>query len=336
MVSVVACLLEIFLMYTGYIINALHLVEFSETFALLLGPFLYLFVLALSRGPVSKNKVLLHMAFPFVYTLLLIPFFISSVDVKYNAWIGAYHPELPYREVTYLFDPRVFVLTQWHTELVLISLAVYLLLSGVVIMRSFREKQEAFWRPQSLSLRTMRNGVLQIGVFTVLIVIVKLLNKNDTGDHLFAAFGSFLIYSTSFSVMRGSGFFRQPTLTEQVKYKGSSLTQDQQDELIAKLKVIMLEQKPFLKSDFSLPELAQQLGVSVHILSQAINTGLNKSFFELLADYRIEESKTLLQDQPNIKIEEIAAQVGYNSKSSFNTSFKKITGVTPSEYRSKG
>jgi AraC-like DNA-binding protein len=53
----------------------------------------------------------------------------------------------------------------------------------------------------------------------------------------------------------------------------------------------------------------------------------------MTAEYRVEEAKKLLKEKQNIKVEEIAEQVGYNSKSSFNTAFKKITGLTPSEFR---
>jgi YesN/AraC family two-component response regulator len=83
-----------------------------------------------------------------------------------------------------------------------------------------------------------------------------------------------------------------------------------------------------------LPDLAAGLRVSVHQLSQVINEGLGKSFFEMLAEYRIIAAKDILAVQKHIKIEEIAEMVGYSSKSSFNTAFKKITGLTPSEYRS--
>ncbi|MDL5049166.1 hypothetical protein QQ054_24435 [Oscillatoria amoena NRMC-F 0135] len=279
LISIVACLLEIFLMYTGYIIHVLHLVDFSEPFGLLIGPFLFLFVLSLANGRVKRKTVAAHIAFPALYTLLLTPFLISSADIKYNAWINAYHPGSPLREITYAFDPWMFVLTEWHTELVLISLALYLVLSGLVIWSAFRRTKESFWSPESLSLRTLRNGVMQIALFTVFILVVKLLNKNDTGDHLFAAFGALLIYATSFSVMRGSGSFKQASPNVQQKYKSSSLTPHQQQALIDKLNYLMKAEKPFMRSDFSLPELAQALGVSVHVLSQAINDGLGKSFF---------------------------------------------------------
>jgi YesN/AraC family two-component response regulator len=135
-------------------------------------------------------------------------------------------------------------------------------------------------------------------------------------------------------VIKNSGFFKQASLDDQLKYKASSLTADQQQQLLAKLKELMKSEKPFLKSDFCLPDLADQLNTTVHTLSQAINDGLKKSFFEMTAEYRIEEASKLLKEKPNFKVEEIAESVGYNSKSSFNTAFKKIKGQTPSEWRS--
>ena len=153
------------------------------------------------------------------------------------------------------------------------------------------------------------------------------------GDHLFAAYITIAIYIISFQVIRQSGFFKQSSLSEQQKYKSSSITPEQQLHLLSRLKEIMTAQKPFLKPNFSLPDLADQMKVSVHQLSQVINDGLGKSFFEMTAEYRIEEAKILLKEKANIKVEEIAEEVGYNSKSSFNTAFKKLTGMTPREWR---
>ncbi|MFZ6010478.1 MAG: helix-turn-helix domain-containing protein, partial [Bacteroidota bacterium] len=142
------------------------------------------------------------------------------------------------------------------------------------------------------------------------------------------------VYLNSFGVIRQSGFFRQATLDDIQKYKGSLVTGDQQQNILQKLRQVMQAEKPFLSPDFSLPELAKQIGTTTHILSQVINEGLGKNFFEMTAEYRVDEAKRLLIQKRNIKVEEIAEQVGYNSKSSFNTAFKKITGKTPSEFRS--
>ena len=74
-----------------------------------------------------------------------------------------------------------------------------------------------------------------------------------------------------------------------------------------------------------------------HHVSQVNYEKLNKSFFELLGSYRIEEAKKLLSEKSTHKnVMEILYEVGFNSKSSFNTAFKKYTLKTPSEFRKSG
>ena len=85
----------------------------------------------------------------------------------------------------------------------------------------------------------------------------------------------------------------------------------------------------------SLPGLAKQINETSHHVSQVINEKLNKNFFELLAFYRVEHAKKLIREDKHAKltVEELAELVGYNSKSSFNSAFKKNSSKTPSEYR---
>jgi AraC-like DNA-binding protein len=331
LLSIVACVTEIFLMYTGYIVHMLFLVDFSEAFGLAIGPFFYLLVISLTKGQLSWKNYL-HLVFPVIYFFLQLPFLLLPEDAKYNAWIASYHPGSDFRAFDYPYDPRMFWLTDHCTQISLISLALYSILSLVEIFNAFKKKQESFWRPVTGVLKFLRWEVFQIASAVLSIFIVKLFHKNDTGDHLFAAFITVIIYLTSFRIIKHSGFFKQAPLAEAQKQKNLS-NGALQHELLAKLNHVMAHQKPFLKTDFSLPDLAQQLSTTVHILSQTINEGLGKSFFEMVAEYRVEEAKKLLRDQPNIKVEEIAEQVGYNSKSSFNTVFKKLTGATPSQFR---
>jgi len=331
--SITACIFEIFLMYTGYIMNMLYLVDFSETFSFVIGPSFYLLVVSLIRGPVPR-KYYWHFAFPVIYFFLHVPFLILGEDFKYNAYVGAYRPDLPFRDVAYPYDPHYFIVTNYHSLITLIHICFYAIIGTVEVVKAFRKKGESFLQPQHPVLRTLRLGTLQMVSAFLIILIVKLLNENDYGDHYLAAYIALSVYFTSFSVIRNSGFFKQAPLNEQLRYKASSLTADQQDTLLMKLQKVMDTERPFLKSDFCLPDLADQLNTSVHILSQVINDGLKKSFFEMTAEYRIEEAKKLLKEKPNFKVEEIADAVGYNSKSSFNTAFKKITSQTPSEWRS--
>jgi AraC-like DNA-binding protein len=332
LLSMTLCVIEIFLMYTGYIQDMLHLVDFSEPFSLLIGPFFYLYVLSLIHGKIKRRNYW-HLAFPVFYLFLVLPFFLLPEDAKFNAWVSSYDTGLAKREYSYNEDQRLFFLTDYHTEVTLISLCFYVMLSLIETIKVFRFKSAPFFNPIHPVLKKLRNGVIEVASVIVIIFIIKMFNDNDTGDHLFAAYISITIYITSVNVIRQSGFFRPPSLTEPQKYRSSTLTREQQDATMKKLISIMEKEKPFLRPDFSLPDLAQQLSTSVHVLSQVINEGLGKNFFEMTAEYRVNEAKRLLKEQPNVKVEEIAEQVGYNSKSSLNNSFKKITGMTPSEFR---
>jgi AraC-like DNA-binding protein len=335
--SIAACSLEILLCYTGYILQCLWLVDYSESLSFFIAPSFYLMISSIIKGK-WPTRWFLHFIPAVIWLILQIPFLVQSSDVKFNAWIGAYHPSgLTFRAVEEnFFNPpyqESFFSPPYHSEFVLVHLSIYLILGFVLIGKTFKEKKQSFWRTQQNLFKRLRSATLQTAIVIVIIFIVKLLNLDDTGDHLFAAYMSLPIYFVSFQILRESGFFKQQSIDELQKYKSSSLSLDDQSAILEKLKSLIQSEKPFLKSNFSLPELAAQLKISTHQLSQVINDGLGKSFFEMTAEYRVEEAKQLLKDQPNIKVEEIAEQVGYNSKSSFNTAFKKIVGVTPSVWR---
>ncbi|MBY0435869.1 MAG: helix-turn-helix domain-containing protein [Cyclobacteriaceae bacterium] len=327
--ALAACCFEILLCYTGFIVNALWLVDYSESLAFLIGPSFYLMIVCLIDGK-AGSKWYLHFIPALIWLMLQVPFLIQGNAVKYNAWIGAYHPTgLSFMEVEEnFFNPP------YHSQFILAHLTIYVLLGFWTTLQAFKKRNQSFWKTEQESFKKLRSSLLQVLIVTVVIFMVKLINQDDLGDHLFAAYMTVPIYLISFQVVRQSGFFKQPNLSEPQKYKTSSLSVEDQKAILEKLSALMKSEKPFLKPEFSLPDLAAQLKTSTHQLSQVINEGLGKSFFEMTAKYRMEEAKQLLKDQPNIKVEEIAEQVGYNSKSSFNTAFKKLTGKTPSEWRS--
>ena len=100
LLSIVACITEIFLMYTGYIVHCLFLVDFSEAFGLAIGPAFYLLILSLTRGRFS-SKHYWPLAFPLIYFFLELPFLVLPEDAKYNAWVGSYHPDWAKRPFDY-------------------------------------------------------------------------------------------------------------------------------------------------------------------------------------------------------------------------------------------
>jgi AraC-like DNA-binding protein len=98
---------------------------------------------------------------------------------------------------------------------------------------------------------------------------------------------------------------------------------------------VMDNKKPFLDPELSLFKLASQLDISSHLLSYIINKGCDENFYQFINRYRIEEAKKMIQD-PNMQhlsLIGIAFEVGFNSKTVFNTTFKKRTNQTPSEFK---
>jgi len=102
-----------------------------------------------------------------------------------------------------------------------------------------------------------------------------------------------------------------------------------------KLLTYMEQEKPYLDFDLTLQKLAKQIDIIDKELSVLINHHIGQHFFDFVNEYRIAEAKRLLEnpDKKTLTILEILYQVGFNSKSSFYTAFKKITGKTPVLYR---
>lgn len=106
-------------------------------------------------------------------------------------------------------------------------------------------------------------------------------------------------------------------------------------QLRTELHEFMLREKPYLDSDLNLVKLSEQFGQSSHRLSYIINNGFNKNFFNYINEYRVMEAKKLLLDpkMSQFSLIGIAYEAGFSSKTAFNTTFKKITGQTPSEFK---
>lgn len=106
--------------------------------------------------------------------------------------------------------------------------------------------------------------------------------------------------------------------------------------LIDRLGRHMEETRPHLNANLSVEQLAKQLAVPPRELSRAINQGFSQNFFEFVSAYRIKEAKHRLGDAGNTEtILNVMYDSGFNSKSVFNSAFKKATGLTPSQYRTK-
>ncbi len=122
------------------------------------------------------------------------------------------------------------------------------------------------------------------------------------------------------------------TVAEIPKYEKSPLTLQTKSDILARLEKLMLQEKLFLNSSLNLGEVARKLSVVPRYLSQVINELKEQNFYDYVNGYRIEEAKKILSDpaHDSEKILSILYDCGYNSKSVFNSVFKRTHRITPS------
>jgi len=96
----------------------------------------------------------------------------------------------------------------------------------------------------------------------------------------------------------------------------------------------MQEKKPYLNGELTAGELSKLLGISVNHLSQVLNKEQKQNFFDFINSYRIKDVLLKMEDPSNahLTLLALALDSGFNSKTSFNTIFKKVTNQTPSQY----
>ncbi|MGE5406446.1 MAG: helix-turn-helix domain-containing protein [Methanosarcina sp.] len=118
------------------------------------------------------------------------------------------------------------------------------------------------------------------------------------------------------------------------KYRKTSLPKDVAGKLKADLEGIMLKEKPYLDPSLNLSDLSEMINCSPNLLSQLLNENIGKNFYDYVNEYRLGHFHELTRDTRNKQFTflSLAYESGFNSKSTFNSFFKKTTGVTPSEY----
>ena len=155
-------------------------------------------------------------------------------------------------------------------------------------------------------------------------------------DYAITFFGVIIIYLIAIYTMKQPEIFSGiSNIKPEPKYEKSSISKQEAETYLNKLNEIMKDEKLYLNPELNIRMLADLLEITPHKFSQLINEFLKINFSDYLNNYRIEEAKERLVDPEysNYTILSIAYDVGFNNKVSFNNAFKKITGMTPSEYK---
>jgi AraC-like DNA-binding protein len=203
---------------------------------------------------------------------------------------------------------------------------------------------------EEIDLVWLRKLVYIFGIiWTALIVITVIHHVFNLFSMVFCTDGLFLSLSV-FVILIGYFGLKQRVIfsgdTEneneqifveetKVKYASSRLTEAEANQFVGKLNNFMVLEKPFLNPNLTLQQLASELKISTHYLSQIINEKFNLNFFDYINQFRVEEFKVKIRDPKfeNYSFLGIAFDCGFNSKSAFNRIFKKATNLTPSQYK---
>lgn len=305
-------------------------------FPLLHGPFLYLYTMfATNQTSTRKGVYFLHFLLPLAVYLYLIPFFLSPAAEKIYVFQN--------QGVGYESFLKIVSL------LISVSGVIYTVLSLIVIKKHRQSILNQFSHIEKINFNWLQFLIYGLGIVWVVVLIAlpeSVLFTVVVGYVLFLGYfgikqvGIFTNLSPHLTINESINDFCAPDNTVSnhnetpAKYLKSGLTQEQLEDIHRALSAAMHDEKVFKDAELTLTSLAHHLSVNPNYLSQVINQMEGKNFYDFVNEKRIEEFKKLIAEPKNQKytLLALAYDCGFNSKTSFNRHFKKVTGQSPSEY----
>lgn len=230
--------------------------------------------------------------------------------------------------------------------LILSQALFYTVLSYITIRKHQKRIQLFSSNTEGINLNWLEHIIVVIFVMNIIFLIYNIFYDANALNYLMNFIFLMVVYFVGCYCLRQKEIYpvEEKQLHELISIEDISNDKEEvkrkliSDEELSKIKTaledVMKVEKPYLDSELNLIKLSQILSVSTHQLSYVINTGFQKNFFQYVNEYRIEYAKILLKDNGSkLSILGIAYESGFNSKTSFNTTFKKITHQTPSEFK---
>jgi AraC-like DNA-binding protein len=203
--------------------------------------------------------------------------------------------------------------------------------------REIRQRYSNIEERQLLWLGYLAFGFIGVWSMTLIAAVVGVFNENLAG-----MIGGLSIYPVAILIcwMAALGMSRgvratEGQVTRAFRHSSGGAITKFNPEMVAKLEDLMSRVKLYQDPDLHLDGLADSMGISSRSLSALINGYYGQNFYNFVNDYRVRDVQRQLQD-PGLEskaIQSVFEDAGFNSKSTFNTYFRKVTGKTPSEYR---
>jgi AraC-like DNA-binding protein len=337
-----------YIFFSGKYLDFPYLHGIEKPLPLIHGPFLYLYTTSLTGHSAGRKYQWLHFLPVVLSYLLFIDFFASSYEHKIEV----------YRLKGSGYEVPLSILRL----VTIISGMAYILKSLIVLRDHKRNIAHQFSYLEKINLDWLRHLIIGLCI----IWSVVLLHLGD--EYIFIGVVLYVMFIGYYGIKQVGIFTQYPhgnknmrndgpnsgtggnDLTihdhaleaspekdnKNIKYVKSSLSEASAIAIHQKLNQIMEENKLYKNPELSLSELAEKLDVNPNTLSQVINSLEQKNFYDYVNAWRIQEFKQAVNIVSNQKFTllALALECGFNSKSSFNRNFKKIAGISPSEYLS--
>jgi AraC-like DNA-binding protein len=307
-----------------------HLSRVHDPFPFLAVPLIFLYVKTLtSRTPLFPKREFLHFI-PFALCVVyLIPHYLQSRDAKLNFLIAAYHYPSP--------GPWYYI----RSALLILLATVYLIATAARVLRFVREGGRGSAPADRAVLFRIRFFAAGFLILFAGGVLRYLLDHTAKTNLLVPLGASVFVYAIGYLSFRNPHALTPAAESDDEeraparKYERSTLTPEAAERYLKRLLQLMETEKPYRDSELTVSKLADKLSVPAPHLSQTINQRLNQNFIDFINTYRVEEAKRRLVDpsRRHYSVLAVAEEVGFNSKSSFNSVFKKHVRMTPSEFR---
>ncbi len=327
-------LLEVVLIWSKYLLVFPHFFATTVSFKYLYGPLLYFYARFISGEVKLKLSYLIHLLPFLLHTLIHYPLYLAPYEFKIDLLTNYILVDNP--SITFSLDQySIFSILQIPHLLVYTYFTWKLLTKFSRIIDSPTmtiEKIKFLWIRKLTTAFGCLWGVWFLYVIAIIFGTTYLIEL----DYFVTGSACLIIYTIAYMA------FKQPEIISDAltnktspKYESSTLTREEAEGYSKKLVHIMESEKPFTNSELKLQNLADELSITTHHLSQILNENMNQNFYDFINQYRVEEAKKMLLDQNGnySTILEVAYNVGFNNKASFNTAFKKHTGQTPSQFK---
>jgi AraC-like DNA-binding protein len=303
-----------------------HTYLFSSSLALLYGPLLFFYFKRVSQGYVLKKSDVLH----FLPTVILIvfvlwPIYSLNATEKIKMMLGTSYSHRYFW--LFVFIPK------------LLSLIIYGFFIGKLYFAKIKNTKKDNIEKVTINWEKNVFRIHLVYVFSYLIygLSISLLGESASiiyNSHV-AAMSVMILYVAYMAYVQPKIFSEGFIILNKInKYEKSGLTESLSKELSENLFKLFIDEKIYKDNGISLESLSDKLGTTRHNASQIINESFNMNFFELINKFRIEEAINILESDlyGNLHIIDVAYEVGFNNKVTFNKAFKKQTSQTPSEF----